>query len=51
MTILKNDRLANELNIFVTDEGRKLLKEFESRAVADEKSIIESHFTRGFSEH
>ena len=27
----------------MTDEGRKLLNEFESRAVADEKSIIESY--------
>lgn len=44
MTILKNDKcLANELNIFVTEEGQKLLKDFESKALTDEKNIIESY--------
>lgn len=44
MTILKNDKcLANELNIFVTEGGQKLLKDFESKALTDEKSIIESY--------
>lgn len=44
MTILRNDKcLANELNIFVTEYGQKLLKDFEGKSLTDEKDIIESY--------
>jgi len=50
MNILKNDRLSNQLSIFVTDQGRKQLKEIETGlGLGDEKDVIDSyHSLRSF---
>lgn len=43
MNILKNDSLSNELNIFVTEQGRKFLKEIDNKSVTEEKEVIHSY--------
>jgi len=43
MNILKNDRLSNQLSIFVTDQGRKQLKEIEASSLGEEKDVIASY--------
>ncbi len=49
MNILKNDRLSNQLSIFVTDQGRKQLKEIEVSSLGEEKDVIASyHSVRSF---
>ena len=45
MNILRNDSLLNELKLFVTDHGQRLLKEIESKSLNEERDVIESYLS------
>lgn len=43
MKIIQNGTLLNEMQIFLVDQGYKLLSEINSKAVSDENEFIESY--------
>ena len=45
MRILKNGNISNQMNIFSTDQGSKLIKEIEDKSLSDEKDVCLSYFS------